>query len=480
MGDVSYSALSDRTHKKQVGMRKNGALLFMVSGVLLTIVTATLAFAAYSAHKNDQDINNFLTVYPFTTPTKLNDCCLCHKGGNITRNGKTSYYGSCDYCHQIYGIQAPHGDITFTLNPYGMDYRSAGRDQAAILNIEQKDSDGDGYNNITEIKALTFPGDPKDYPGLIAAPAVLMNQERLLRLPCYSEFLLMNASKDTDWYATYRGVKLIDLLKHVGASAQATGITVFAPDGYSKFFPIKDPTRYDVMGPYPYGIYYGGLGFVSYTFLPAHLLKGNVIPDKLYMLLAYLRDGDPLATGKIYPKKLSIEGEGPYRLIPPQRVAGSPDRSVNGPYLNDGWDYDPKKDHNAGPSVRSVAAIRVEPLPRGTTDFQWAEGGWNLVNSARLVIYGNINPTVYPVGGMVLDSTGKPIPDVTVTFGMQSLGQVGAAKSKSSGDFLINLPSGEYTLIPSKDGCSFTPGSISINFWKPDRKGIVFTGSCSQ
>src|SRR5208283_513066 len=198
------------------------------------------------------------------------------------------------------------------------------------------------------------------------------------------------------------GVKLIDLLKHVGAGAKATGITVFAPDGYSKFFPIKDPARYDVVGPYPQGTYYAGLDFVNYAFLPAHLLKGNV----------------------------------------------SPDRPANGPCLNDGWDYDPKKDHNAGSSIRSVAAIRVEPLPSGTTDFQWTEGGWNLVDSARLLIYGNINPSVYPVGGMVLDSTGKPIPGVTVTVGMLSLGQVGAAKSKSSGDFLINLPSGEYKLIP--------------------------------
>ena len=86
-------------------MRKNGVLLFMVSGVLLTIVSVAPAFGAYSAHKNDRDINNFLTVYPFTRPTKLSDCSLCHKGGNITRSGKTSYYGSCDYCHQIYGVQ---------------------------------------------------------------------------------------------------------------------------------------------------------------------------------------------------------------------------------------------------------------------------------------------------------------------------------------------------------------------------------------
>ena len=46
---------------------------------------ATPALAAYSSHQNDQDIGNFLTVYPFAKSTKLDDCVLCHPGGTITR-----------------------------------------------------------------------------------------------------------------------------------------------------------------------------------------------------------------------------------------------------------------------------------------------------------------------------------------------------------------------------------------------------------
>ncbi len=223
-----------------------------------------------------------------------------------------------------------------------------GRTTASIQTIQDLDSDGDSKTNLEEIQALTFPGDLKDYPGLVPAPAIGLNLERILKLPDYSELLLLNASSSKDFYARYRGVKIMDLLKYAGISKKATQITVFSPDGFSKTFPIDAPDpqtlpiQYDVMGPYPYGTYYGGLDFVDYSFIPRCLDNGDRIPDKLYMLLAYLRDGDPLTPGKINPTTLKLDGEGPYRLIPPQKIAGGPDRPSNSPPSNppDGWDYD--------------------------------------------------------------------------------------------------------------------------------------------
>jgi hypothetical protein len=350
------------------------------------------------------------------------------------------------------------------------------------------DSDVDGYVNSVEIQALTFPGDVKDHPGLVPAPAVGMNLERLLKLPDYSEFLLLNTSKETDFYARYRGVKIMDLLKYAGVSKNALGITVFSPDGYSKSFPIdvadpQDPKygiQYDVMGPYPYGTYYGGLDFVDYGVIPRCIEDGDRIPDKLYMLLAYMRDGDPLTPGKINPKTLKLDGEGPYRLIPPQKIAGRPDRASTAKPVGDGWDYDSNKDHNAGPSVRTVAAIRVDPRPDGTTDFNWNEGGWNLVDHAKLVIYGAINPRTYSVVGKVSDTSGEGVPDVKLTFSLLSLGNVGEATTSSggghfkkwdrdrSGKFQIDLPAGEYTVVALKKGCTFTPASLSISLPDPE------------
>ena len=115
----------------------------------------------------------------------------------------------------------------------------------------------------------------------------------------------------------------------------------------------------------------------------------------------------------------------------------------------------------------------MEPLPAGTTDFNWYEGGWNLVDHAKLVIYGAIDPRTYPVSGKVSDSNGKGIPDVKLAFSLLSLGQVGEATTSSekdisrkglrAGNFRIDLPAGEYTVIPSKEGCTFTPASLSIS-----------------
>jgi hypothetical protein len=462
-------------------MRRNRILWFMVLGLFGSVVTLSAALAAYSSHQNDQDVNNFLTVYPFAKSTKLDDCALCHPGGTI--GSKT--YGSCDYCHQTYGTGTEHSKPV-PLNAYGQAYEKAGSTQDATKAIEALDSDGDTYTNIQEIQALTFPGDASDYPGLVPAPAIGLNLERLLKLPDYSEFLLLNASKSQDSYARYRGVKIMDLLKYAGVSKRATHITVYSPDGFSQTFPIDAPDpqtdlsniQYDVMGPYPYGTYFGGLDFVDYPPIPRCLRDGDRIPDKLYMLLAYMRDGDPLAPGKINPITLKLDGEGPYRLIPPQKIAGSPDRPSTAAGKGDGLDYNPNKDHNAGFSARTVAAIRVDPLPAGTTDFNWYEGGWNLVDHAKLVIYGAIDPSTYPVEGKVSDSDGRPIADVKITFSLLSLGQVGEVttssykgrfKNKFQGEnFHIDLPAGEYTVVPSKEGCTFTPASLSISLPDPE------------
>ena len=444
---------------------------------------------AYSAHQNDTDVNSFLAVYPSAKSTKLDDCALCHPGGPITQGGKTTTYGSCDFCHIKTGMNPVPGNVP--LNGYGQDYKSHGghpanpspdqANQAALRAIEPLNSDGDSSGNLAEIQALTFPGDARDYPGLVAAPAVGLNLERILKLPGYSEFLLVNASNSRDFYARYSGVKIKDLLKYAGISKEATQITVFSPDGFSKTFPIDvpdpqtDPSKvqYDVMGPYPPGSYFGGLDFVDYSIIPRCLDNGDRIPDKLYMLLAYLRDGDPLTPGKINPTTLRLDGEGPYRLIPPQKIAGRPDRSCRDAAIGDGWDCDQQKDHNAGSSVRTVSAIRVEPIPSGTTDFNVFEGGWNLVDHGKLVIYRAIDPRTYRVSGKISDSSGKGIGDVKLAFSLLSLGQVGEATTSSGGvkfkkkveggNFGIDLPAGEYTVIPAKEGCIFTPASLSIS-----------------
>jgi hypothetical protein len=465
-------------------MRRIFLLSFTVA-LFLGLGLASPVWAAYSSHQNDRDVNNFLAVYSFARSTKLDDCALCHPGGKI---GNKSY-GSCDYCHNYYGLGPTHANQV-PLNSYGQAYLDAGRSQEALKNIEVVDSDGDSFKNADEIRALFFPGDKSDYPGLIPSHTVALNQERILNLPSHSQFMLGNASKSMDQYVRYRGVKVKDLLRAVGIRPDAEKITVFAPDGYSMTFPIDVPDpqtdplhpQYDVMGPYPHGYYYGGLDFVSYTYDPGYPHEdGFRIPDKLYMVLAYLRDGDPLTKGRLVPDssnpaRLVLDGEGPYRLVVPQKFAGSPDRALNDPKKNDAWDYDANKDHNWGSSARTVTAIRVEPLPDGTTDFKWQESGWNLVDSAKVVIYGAIDPCTVRVTGKVEKSNGKPIADVRLSVGLMSLGQVKEVTTNKGGRFHADLPEGEYVIIPSKEGYKFSPASISIQLSEHGRT-LEFTGT---
>jgi len=75
---------------------------------------------------------NFLTSFNQhydTAGTRLDSCATCHNGE--------------------------------ARNPYSRAYSGSGRNFAAIENL---DSDGDGFTNLVEIKALNFPGNPDDHP----------------------------------------------------------------------------------------------------------------------------------------------------------------------------------------------------------------------------------------------------------------------------------------------------------------------------
>jgi hypothetical protein len=72
-----------------------------------------------------------------------------------------SHLDTCSTCHASSSPSAEN------LNPYGADFAGANHDFGTI---EGKDSDGDGFSNIDEIKAGTFPGDPDENPDKRAEP----------------------------------------------------------------------------------------------------------------------------------------------------------------------------------------------------------------------------------------------------------------------------------------------------------------------
>jgi len=362
------------------------------------------ASKAYVGHEKDADMKAFIAAYPAAAGTRLDDCQTCHRGGPRGTDAEREF-SPCSYCHLLeypnarYKTGVPKS-YAETLNPYGADFLKAGRNAAALAAIAAKDSDGDGAPNAAEIAALRYPGDPASRPGQPLAPVVTLGWDAVRKLPSIKQFMLMNATKErTDDYVTYAGVKIADLLQAAGVDLSgAAGITVFAPDGYSIDFGLDDIAR-----PFPQGIYYDGpramkdpeRAFVKYpATLPAGVRDGQTIPGAPWLILAYERDGQPL-DGSYYEKGTGrLAGEGPFRLVKPQKDLGGdpakpgrPDRSQKAKAFGDGWDFSPAIEHNAGACVRGACVIRVNPMPSGFEEYDW-KNGWPLVRDRKIAIFG--------------------------------------------------------------------------------------------
>jgi len=361
-------------------------------GTTKTIVSSR----AYKGHENDKDTNNLCSVYPAIVGTRLDDCQTCHIGKmDTTKNEQVS--NACDNCHDLMVHGEGGHSFAETLNPFGADYSKNGRTVDALGKIKDLDSDGDSFTNDKEIKDLKYPGSNLSKLGQPNAPMITVSLDKLKSMPSHEQFMLANTSKQQfDDYATYKGVTVKELLSAIGIdTAGATGVSFIAPDGFVKTIKIDQ-----VNTVFPKALFYSGLdvktlgqecGFVNYSErMPSGLTDGGTIPDEQWLMVAYERDGTLMDPCYLDAVALKLNGEGPFRLIVPQSTPGSPDRgqSFSPSNCNDGFDYDSKKDHNAGSMVRGVMAIRVEPMPAGVEEFDYKNGGWAYINSKELLIYG--------------------------------------------------------------------------------------------
>lgn len=379
--------------------------VILLLGTLLIVVSmASVALSAYH-HEGEHDSPNFLAQYPDKANTKLDSCALCHTGGQYeNKPEKWVSLGSCQWCHHSYGYDGS-GNIVDTLNSYGMDYLVNGRNMAAIAGIEGLDSDGDRYTNLAEIQADRYPGNPDDDPAKVPAPYRIYSKAQLEKMTQHTQFMLMNTSRSGDFYAQYTGVPVWDLLQNAGVLASATGITVFAPDGWSNYHPMERdplPEFYHVNGTYPEALFYYHLGadiainimdgWCDY-YAPSCIGRNNldliVNPNGLKMLLAFKREGMDLVPG-VLNQDNKLDGEGPFRVVPPQKVSAAPDQSSKAANQDVIWPYNFNWDHNAGSATRSATMIRVEPLPEGTTDIDPLEAGWEFVDEGKIIVYGAI------------------------------------------------------------------------------------------
>ncbi|MEW6398963.1 MAG: ammonia-forming cytochrome c nitrite reductase subunit c552 [Bacillota bacterium] len=97
---------------------------------LVTVLAILALLGAATAYAKAAYVNSLVSAYPNLKGSKLAGCVTCH-----TSDLKLNRYGA-------------------DLAAAGMDYRK----------VEGTDSDRDGFSNLAEIKALTFPGDPTSKP----------------------------------------------------------------------------------------------------------------------------------------------------------------------------------------------------------------------------------------------------------------------------------------------------------------------------
>ncbi len=98
--------------------------------ILLAAVIATATLA--SAYGLSSYMSSFESTYPAAVGSTIDTCTLCHSSMS-----------------------------TYARNSFGSDFAAAGHSFKAI---ESLDSDGDGFTNLEEIKALTFPGNASSKP----------------------------------------------------------------------------------------------------------------------------------------------------------------------------------------------------------------------------------------------------------------------------------------------------------------------------
>jgi hypothetical protein len=111
---------------------------------------------------------------------------------------------------------------------------------------------------------------------------------------------------------------------------------------------------------------------------------GDAIPvaDGLKAILAYKREGAYLDNG-VLNEENKLDGEGPFRLVVPQKYVGPPDRSSKSDDQDRLWPYDYDLGHNAGSCSRSTTLIKVEPLAEGQDRYRHPGSGVELSRSAQ-------------------------------------------------------------------------------------------------
>ena len=137
---MSRTPYDDRTPAERGREDDRPGRRLIVAGLPVGLGVAVLLAAAATlpVGARQHDMQAARGYYPVIVGSAINNCALCHVS-----------------------------EDNFGLDAYGQAYDQSGGDFGAI---ELDDSDGDGYSNIAEINAFTYPGKADSHP--TAAPTV--------------------------------------------------------------------------------------------------------------------------------------------------------------------------------------------------------------------------------------------------------------------------------------------------------------------
>ncbi len=378
---------------------------------MLLLFPVTAALAVYTSHK-DKDSGLFLQTYPQAKDTLNESCDTCHKTikGKLygDKTGTVTNLNSCDSCHYAIEKVDPHRDIAIPavrqalhdmVNPYGRDYLAAGRNAEALAAVATLDSDDDGFSNIDEINAGTNPGDRTSSPKVRSAPAKIISLDDISRLQVKQQqqtmFVNVTKSKEGDTYSDYSGYNLYELLEKTGISQKATSVDIISIDGYMKSFSIAQLKKRHKQSAPVFGLdkeTLGECGWVKYN--SPSIKKGVPLPPAEIMLTTAVNGA---AYGSAGPnEKGGMRVDGPFRVTSPQLYSpGIPDIGLTASAecsgaLPEKFRYHVEYEKNSDYCVKSVIAIRVNPLPAGTRDFDWQKDAMKYISEKRIAIYGAI------------------------------------------------------------------------------------------
>lgn len=368
----------------------------MVATILLFAATAllTTAHSAYKGHADDSDINAVLTAYPELKGTAADSCAICHKSGRVKEGTASRHESHCGYCHAVH---VRGGQVASeTLNSFGVDYLATGRGITAVQSIAKRDSDRDGFSNEAELLKGTDPGDATSTPSTpIATNRTFTAAELKALSPVVRKAVFLNTSrnKQGDFYNEYRGNAVYELLQAMGISENAESVDFISMDGFEGSFILGEPKSEwpqaapvmklgkDTAGP---------CGWVNYNV--AGLDEKKPLPA-MNIMLAFEENGKKIDAGKLDPGTGRIHGTGPLRLVVPQFKSSPPDlpefveKSCREKFAKE-YQFSENYDHNGGRSSFSIIAIRVNPLPKGTRDYDWGKVRNELATGEKLVVFG--------------------------------------------------------------------------------------------